>query len=76
MYDNRRVNLFFVKLGSGSKWKAFITNDLEIAFNKLMETYLSDGAAKYFSRTENSTCSLANVSAITSTHRSVPPPWP
>jgi len=39
MYDNRRVNLFFVKLGSGSKWKAFITNDLEIAFNKLMETY-------------------------------------
>lgn len=38
-YDNRRVNLFFVKLGSGSKWKAFITNDLEIAFNKLMETY-------------------------------------
>ena len=38
-YDNRRVNLFFVKLGSGSKWKAFITNDLEIGFNKLMETY-------------------------------------
>ena len=38
-YDNRRVNLFFVKLGSGSKWKAFITNDLELAFNKLMETY-------------------------------------
>jgi len=31
--------LFFVKLGSGSKWKAFITNDLEIGFNKLMETY-------------------------------------
>ena len=38
-YDNRRVNLFFVKLGSGSKWKAFITNDLEIGFNKLMEIY-------------------------------------
>jgi len=38
-YDNRRVNLFFVKLGSGSTWKAFITNDLEIGFNKLMETY-------------------------------------
>ena len=38
-YDNRRVNLFFVKLGSGGKWKAFITNDLEIGFNKLMETY-------------------------------------
>jgi hypothetical protein len=39
LYNNRRVNLFFVKLGSGNKWKAFITNDLEIAFNKLMETY-------------------------------------
>lgn len=38
-YDKRRVNLFFVKLGSGSKWKAFITNDLELGFNKLMETY-------------------------------------
>jgi hypothetical protein len=38
-YDNRRVNLFFVRLGSGSKWKAFITNDLELGFNKLMETY-------------------------------------
>jgi len=38
-YDNRRVNLFFVKLGSGSKWKAFITNDLDLGFNKLMETY-------------------------------------
>jgi hypothetical protein len=38
-YDNRRVNLFFVKLGSGSKWKAFITNDLDLRFNKLMETY-------------------------------------
>ena len=38
-YDNRRVNLFFVKLGAGSKWKAFITNDLELGFNNLMETY-------------------------------------
>jgi len=38
-YDKRRVNLFFVKLGSGSKWKAFITNDLDLGFNKLMETY-------------------------------------
>lgn len=38
-YDNRRVNLFFVKLGSGSKWRAFITNDLELGFNKLMEVY-------------------------------------
>ena len=38
-YDNRRVNLFFVKLGSGSKWRAFITNDLKIGFNKLMEVY-------------------------------------
>ena len=38
-YDNRRVNLFFVKLGSGGTWKALITNDLELGFNKLMETY-------------------------------------
>jgi len=38
-YDNRRVNLFLVKLGSGSKWRAFITNDLKIGFNKLMEIY-------------------------------------
>jgi len=38
-YDNRRVNLFFVKLGSGSRWRAFITNDLKIGFNKLMEIY-------------------------------------
>lgn len=38
-YNNRRVNLFFVKLGSGSKWKAFITNDLDLGFNKLLETY-------------------------------------
>ena len=38
-YDKRRVNLFFVKLGSGSKWKVFITNDLDLGFNKLMETY-------------------------------------
>ena len=38
-YDKRRVNLFFVKLGSGNKWRAFITNDLHIAFNKLIETY-------------------------------------
>ncbi|HEC44864.1 MAG TPA: hypothetical protein ENI20_18785, partial [Bacteroides sp.] len=27
------------KLGSRSKWKAFITNDLELGFNRLMETY-------------------------------------
>lgn len=38
-YDNRRVNLFFVRLGSGSKWKAFITNDLDLTFNKLLEVY-------------------------------------
>jgi hypothetical protein len=38
-YDNRRVNLFFVKLGSGSRWRVFITNDLDIRFNKLMEVY-------------------------------------
>ena len=39
LFDNRRVNLFFVKIGSGSKWKALITNDLELGFNKLMEIY-------------------------------------
>ena len=38
-YDNRRGNLFFVRLGSGSKWKVFITNDLELTFNKLLEVY-------------------------------------
>jgi hypothetical protein len=38
-YDNRRVNLFFVKIGSGSKWKALLTNDLELGFNRLMEIY-------------------------------------
>lgn len=38
-YDNRRVNLFFIKIGSGSKWKALVTNDLGLGFNKLMETY-------------------------------------
>jgi len=38
-YGGRRLNLFFVKLGSGKKWRAFITNDLNIGFNKLIETY-------------------------------------
>ncbi|MGC9344950.1 MAG: transposase, partial [Bacteroidales bacterium] len=38
-YDNRRVNLFFVQLGSGRKWRAFITNDLNLGFNKLLEIY-------------------------------------
>ncbi|MDF1576698.1 MAG: transposase [Bacteroidales bacterium] len=38
-YDNRRVNLFFVRLGSGSKWKVFITNDPDLTFNKLLEVY-------------------------------------
>jgi len=38
-YDNRRVNLFFVQLGSGSRWRAFITNDLDLGFNKLLEIY-------------------------------------
>jgi hypothetical protein len=39
LYDNRRVNLFFVQLGSGSRWRAFITNDLDLGFNKLLEIY-------------------------------------
>jgi hypothetical protein len=38
-YDNRRVNLFFIRIGSGGKWKCMITNDLSLNFNKLMETY-------------------------------------
>ena len=38
-YDNRRANLFFIKIGSASKWKALITNDLELGFNRLMEIY-------------------------------------
>jgi hypothetical protein len=39
LYDNRRVNLFFIRIGSGGKWKCMITNDLSLNFNKLMETY-------------------------------------
>ena len=38
-YDSRRVNLFFVKLGTASKWRVFITNDLKIEFTRLMEIY-------------------------------------
>ena len=38
-YNNIRLNLFFVRLGSGGKWKALVTNDLALSFNKLMETY-------------------------------------
>jgi len=38
-YDNRRVNLFFVKIGKGGKWKCLVTNDLDLSFNKLMEIY-------------------------------------
>jgi len=38
-YDNRRVNLFFIRIGNGDKWKCMITNDLSLNFNKLMETY-------------------------------------
>ncbi len=38
-YNNSRLNLFFVRLGSGGKWKALVTNDLDLGFNKLMETY-------------------------------------
>jgi hypothetical protein len=49
-YDNHRVNLFFVKLGSGSKWKAFITNDLQLEFNKLMETYHIGWSCEVFFR--------------------------
>jgi hypothetical protein len=38
-YDNRRVNLFFIKIGKGGKWKCLVTNDLDLSFNKLMEIY-------------------------------------
>jgi hypothetical protein len=38
-YGNHRVNLFFVKIGNGGKWKCLITNDLDLSFNKLMEIY-------------------------------------
>lgn len=38
-YDSHRVNLFFVKIGTGGKWKCLITNDLDLSFNKLMEIY-------------------------------------
>jgi len=39
LYGTHRVNLFFVKLGSGSKWRALITNNLDLGFNTLMEIY-------------------------------------
>ncbi len=42
-YDKHRVNLFIVRLGSGSKWKVFITNDLDLTFNKLLEIFFKDG---------------------------------
>lgn len=38
-YGNHRVNLFFVKIGNGGKWKCLVTNDLDLSFNKLMEIY-------------------------------------
>jgi hypothetical protein len=38
-YDNRRVNLFFVRIGSGGKWKCLATNDLDLSFSKLIEIY-------------------------------------
>lgn len=38
-YDNRRLNMFFIRIGNGNKWKCLITNDLNLNFNKLMEIY-------------------------------------
>lgn len=38
-YANRRVNLFFIKIGKGGKWKCLVTNDLDLSFRKLMEIY-------------------------------------
>ena len=39
LYDNKRVNLFIVRIGKSGKWRMFLTTDLEISFNKLMEIY-------------------------------------
>jgi hypothetical protein len=38
-YGNRRLNMFFIRIGSGTKWKCIVTNDLNLSFNKLMEIY-------------------------------------
>ncbi len=38
-YGNRRLNLFFVRIGNGTKWRCMATNDLNLGFNKLMEIY-------------------------------------
>jgi hypothetical protein len=38
-YGNRRLNMFFIRIGSGTKWKCMVTNDLNLSFNKLMEIY-------------------------------------
>jgi hypothetical protein len=31
--------MFFIRIGSGTKWKCMVTNDLNLSFNKLMEIY-------------------------------------
>jgi hypothetical protein len=38
-YGNRRLNMFFIRIGNGTKWKCMVTNDLNLNFNKLMEIY-------------------------------------
>ena len=38
-YGNNRVNIFFIRLGRSKKWKAIMTTDLGINFNRLMEIY-------------------------------------
>jgi len=38
-YGNRRLNMFFIRIGRGTKWKCIVTNDLNLGFNKLMEIY-------------------------------------
>lgn len=39
LYGGIRVNLFFVKIGTKASWRLLITNDLNLAFLKMMEVY-------------------------------------
>lgn len=38
-YGNHRLNMFFIRIGNGTKWKCLVTNDLNLSFNQLMEIY-------------------------------------
>jgi hypothetical protein len=39
LYGNIRVNLFFIKMGSCSKWHLLLTTDLSLNFQQLMDVY-------------------------------------